>query len=169
MKGRSRRRASPIADLDVTAFINLMVVLVSFFLSSVAYFQFSALDLKIPPAVENAPNPGDALNLEVTIRKDALEVGDRNGGLIGRLDNKNGAYDFKALNELLKQVKSRFPDKTDATILAEADIPYDVLVQTMDATRSYVIAGPGKIAYAELFPDLSIGDAPETAAARVAP
>ena len=169
MKSRSRRRASPIADLDVTAFINLMVVLVSFFLSSVAYFQFSSFDLKIPPAVESAPNPADALTLEITIRKDALEVGDRNGGLIARLGNKAGAYDFKALNELLKQIKSRFPDKTDATILAEADISYDVLVQTMDATRSYVIANPGKVSYAELFPDLSIGDAPGTTAVKVVP
>ena len=69
MIGSSRRRASPIADLDVTAFINLMVVLVAFFLSSVTYFQFSALNLKIPPSIQNAPNPSKALNLEVIIRK----------------------------------------------------------------------------------------------------
>jgi biopolymer transport protein ExbD len=168
MKSRSRRRASPIADLDVTAFINLMVVLVAFFLSSVTYFQFSSLELKIPPAAENAANPDAALALEIIIRKNALEVGDRNGGLIRRLDSHNGAYDFKGLNDLLKQIKARFPDKTDATILAEADIPYDVLVKTMDATRSYVVPNSNKIIYAELFPELSIGDAPGTAV-KVAP
>jgi biopolymer transport protein ExbD len=169
MIGRSRRRASPIADLDVTAFINLMVVLVAFFLSSVTYFQFSALSLKIPSSIENAPNPGEALSLEVVIRKNALEVGDRNAGLIRRIENKGGGYDFKALNHLLKQIKSRFPDKTAATILSEPDIPYDVLIKTMDATRNYVITTPDKISYAELFPDLSIGDAPGAASVRVAP
>lgn len=168
MRSRSRRRASPIADLDVTAFINLMVVLVAFFLSSVTYFQFSSLELKIPPAAENAANPDAALALEIIIRKNALEVGDRNGGLIRRLDSRDGTYDFKGLNDLLKQIKARFPDKTDATILAEADIPYDVLVKTMDATRSYVVPNPDKIVYAELFPELSIGDAPGTTV-KVAP
>jgi len=169
MIGHSRRRASPIADLDVTAFINLMVVLVAFFLSSVTYFQFSALSLKIPSSIENAPNPSAALTLEVIIRKNALEVGDRNAGLISRIANKDGNYDFKALNNLLKQIKARFPDKTDATILSEAEIPYDVLIKTMDATRSFVIVTPEKISYAELFPDLSIGDAPGTTSVRLAP
>ena len=169
MIGRSRRRASPIADLDVTAFINLMVVLVAFFLSSVTYFQFSALSLKIPSSIENAPNPSQALALEVIIRKNELEVGDRNAGLISRIANRDGDYDFKALNHLLKQIKARFPDKTDATILSEAEIPYDVLIKTMDATRSFVIATPDKITYAELFPDLSIGDAPGTTSVRLAP
>jgi biopolymer transport protein ExbD len=169
MRTRSGHRRSPIADLDVTAFINLMVVLVAFFLSSVTYFQFSSLELKIPPAAEDAANPGQNLALEITIRKDALEIGDRNSGLIRRIDNTAGAYDYKALNEFLRQIKSRFPDKTEATILAEANIPYDVLIKTMDATRTYVMANPGKIAYAELFPDLSIGDAPAAATVKVAP
>jgi biopolymer transport protein ExbD len=169
MKGRYRRRASPIADLDVTAFINLMVVLVAFFLSSVTYFQFSALELNIPPAGEGAANPSGDLALEIIIRNNALEVGDRNNGLINRLENKEGAYDFKALNDLLKQIKQRFPDKIDATILAEADIPYDILNKTMDAARSYAVAGPGTVTYAELFPELSIGDAPGTTSVRVAP
>ena len=169
MIGRARRRASPIADLDVTAFINLMVVLVAFFLSSVTYFQFSALSLKIPSAIENAPNPSEALSLEVTIRENALEVGDRNAGLIGRIENNADGYNYKALNDLLKKIKSRFPDKTDATILSEADIPYDVLIKTMDATRNFVIVTPDRIDYEELFPDLSIGDAPGATAVQVTP
>lgn len=169
MRNRSRRRASPIADLDVTAFINLMVVLVAFFLSSMTYLQLSALDLKIPPAVEGAANPSAALALEIIIRKDAMEVGDRNNGLIRRLGNNAGAYDFKGLNDLLKEIKSRFPDKTDATILAEADIPYDILIKTMDAARTYAVVNPDKIIYAELFPELSIGDAPGTTSVRLAP
>jgi hypothetical protein len=59
-------------------------------------------------------------------------------------------------------VKARFPDKTEATILSEADIPYEVLVNTMDAVRTFTTPVSGKLVYAELFPDLSIGDAPAT-------
>lgn len=169
MRARFRRRASPIADLDVTAFINLMVVLVSFFLSSVTYFQFSSLELNIPPASTGAANEKAPLELEVIIRHDALEVNNRNGGLIRRIDKRGGAYDYKALGEVLKGLKADYPQKLDAAILSETDIPYDVLVKTMDAVRSYPIAGGKKVSYAELFPELSIGDAPRAAAAKARP
>jgi hypothetical protein len=56
-------------------------------------------------------------------------------------------------------VKSKYPEKTDATILLEADIPYDTLVQTMDAVRVFRLPG-ASIGYGELFPDVSVGDAP---------
>lgn len=169
MRGRFRRRASPIADLDVTAFINLMVVLVAFFLSSVAYYQFSSLELDIPPASTGAPNTDAPLALEVIIRKDALEVNNRNGGLLRRIDNQATAYDYQALTEFLKNLKARHPDKVDAAILSETDIPYDVLVKTMDAVRSYPVNGGNKPSYAELFPELSIGDAPRPAAQKATP
>lgn len=160
MRGRFRRRATPIVDLDVTAFINLMVVLVAFFLSSVAYYQFSALELNIPPGAAGASNAAESLELEIIIRKDALEVHNRGAGLIRRIDNAGDAYNFTALAELLKQIKSRYPDKTNSTILAEADIQYEILVKAMDAVRSYPVSGLSKVTYVELFPDVSIGDAP---------
>jgi hypothetical protein len=58
------------------------------------------------------------------------------------------------------QIKARFPDKADATVLAEPDTSYDTLVQVMDAMReSYNVQG-AKTLRAELFPNISIGDAP---------
>ena len=166
MRSRSRRK-SAIADLDVTAFINLMIKLVASFLSSIPYYSLSVLELKIPPAASSQDTPpSEELQLEITIRKDALEVGDRDGGIIRSIAKKGDAYDFKALNEVLKQIKARFPDKLDAVILSESDIPYETLVKAMDATRTHVIVTPGKVTYAELFPELSIGDAP---GARITP
>ena len=76
-------------------------------------------------------NPPEALELEIIIRKDALEVNNRGAGLIRRIDKVAGDYDFIALSGLLKQIKTRFPDKTNSTILAEADVPYDI-VKEMD-------------------------------------
>lgn len=161
MRGRFRRRASPIADLDVTAFINLMVVLVAFFLSSVTYFKFSSLELNIPPASTGDADRKAPLELEIIIRKDALEVNNRRGGLIRRLPQQDKRYDYPALGALLKELKANYPDKLDAAILSETEIPYDTLIKTMDAVRSYGVAAPdGKITYVELFPELSIGDAP---------
>lgn len=160
MRARFRRRASPIADLDVTSFINLMVVLVSFFLSSVTYFQFSSLELNIPPASTGSAADKPPLELEVIIRHDALEVNNRNGALIRRIEQQNGTYDYKSLTEVLTALKADYPQKLDAAILAETEVPYDVLVKTMDAVRSYAVNSGAKVSYVELFPDISIGDAP---------
>ena len=42
----------------------------------------------------------------------------------------------------------------------EPDVEYDVLVQIIDATRSYPEVVAGDVIYGELFPEVSIGDAP---------
>ena len=47
-----------------------------------------------------------------------------------------------------------------STILLEPDVPYDVLVQVMDAVRLFEDVQDGEPVQAELFPEISIGDAP---------
>jgi len=49
---------------------------------------------------------------------------------------------------------------TGATLLLEADTPYDTLVQVMDKVRVLEVMEGTRIVQAELFPDISIGDAP---------
>ncbi len=39
----------------------------------------------------------------------------------------------------MRQVKSQFPQMTDATILPGPAVPYDILVQVMDTVRVYQI------------------------------
>jgi biopolymer transport protein ExbD len=156
-----RLRKEP-AHLEITAFINLIVVLVPFLLSTAVFTRLAVIDLTLP-----AQNSGveqlkaDNLQLEVVIRPDALEIGDRIGGLIQRIPNNDASgLDVKALSLLMVQLKTRFPDKIDATVLAEPNTPYDTLVHVMDAVRgTYTTQGP-KIIRAELFPNISIGDAP---------
>ncbi|MGA9032257.1 MAG: biopolymer transporter ExbD [Sulfuricaulis sp.] len=145
--------------MNITAFMNLMVILVPFLLITAVFTRMTILELNLPPASSSSNETKQELQLEVTIRKDALEVGDRHSGLIKRIDNVKG-YDYKTLSEVMKQIKSRFPDKLNATILSEPDTSYDVLVQVMDAVRVAEIVQAGSVTRAELFPDVSIGDAP---------
>lgn len=166
---RRRLRKTP-AHLEITAFINLIVVLVPFLLSTAVFTRLAVMDLNLPAqssALEQLK--GSELQLEVVVRKDALEVGDRVGGLIQRIERKGNANDVKALAALMVQVKSRFPDKVDATVLAEPETPYDDLVQVMDAVRGTLAAQGTRLVHADLFPNISIGDAPARAAAKAAP
>ena len=158
---RRRRLRKEAAHLEITAFINLIVVLVPFLLSTAVFTRLAVMDLSLPAqqsAIEQIKGP--ELQLEVVLRKDALEVGDRIGGLIQRIEARSGQHDLKALQALLVQVKGRFPDKREASLLAEPDTPYDHLVQVMDAVRGTVTADGPRLVRAELFPNISIGDAP---------
>jgi biopolymer transport protein ExbD len=159
---RVRRLRKQVAELEVTAFINLIVVLVPFLLSTAVFTRLAVMDLSLP-----AQSSGGAeqlkennLKLEVVIRPDAIEVGDRIGGLIQRIPNTDKGYDLKALSSIVQMLKGKFPNQTDATVLAQPNTSYDVLVQVMDTVReSQVVQGP-KVTRTELFPDISIGDAP---------
>ena len=167
---RVRRLRREPAGLDVTAFINLIVVLVPFLLSTAVFTRLSVLDLALPAQSTGALErlSADKLNLEVVVRADAIEVGDRIGGLIQRIPKKaDGHHDVPTLALLARAIKEKFPDKTDVTVLPEPDVAYDVLVQVMDALRAARQAQGAKLVEVALFPDISIGDAPiRQAAAR---
>ncbi len=159
---RIRRLRKTPAHLEITAFINLIVVLVPFLLSTAVFTRLTVIELSLPAKSSGAFEQvkADNLQLEVVVRAEALEVGDRIGGLIERIPATAKGPDVAALSRLVQQLKTRFPQQRSATVLAEPDTPYDTLVQVMDAMRSGRIAQDGKVVRAELFPNVSIGDAP---------
>ena len=147
-------------ELDVTTFLNLMVVLVPFLLITAVFSRITIMELNIPEGAGGAAEK-PAMSVEVIVRDKFLEIG--NGkGVIASVPKIDGAYNTKRLSELLFKIKENYPDKTDATILLEPDIEYDYMIKVMDAVRSIEMLPPGKteIVKAELFPDMSIGFAP---------
>lgn len=159
----NRRRHRETADINITAFMNLMVILVPFLLITAVFSRVSVLELNLPgPSAESNDQIENALNLEVTVRESSIEIGDRRTGLLKRFKRGPEGHDYAALSAYLKKVKARAPSVDEATLLLEPDISYDVLVQVMDAVRVVVVeeAETGTMAMAELFPEISIGDAP---------
>jgi biopolymer transport protein ExbD len=158
-KWRNRRNQET-AELNITAFLNLMVILVPFLLITAVFSQVAILELNLPSSTDQLDIEPETMQLEVTVRENRLEVGERNAGLLTGFPKTETGYDLQALADYLKQVKARYPDKLDATLLLESDVPYDVLVQVMDAVRVYEAEIDGESVQAELFPEISIGDAP---------
>jgi biopolymer transport protein ExbD len=149
------------AQLEITAFLNLIVVLVPFLLSTAVFTRLAVLDLSLPAQSSGVEQlKTNNLQLEVVIRPDALEVGDRIGGLIERVPNVENAPDTRRLGEILREVKKQFPDKAEATVLAEPSTSYEMLVRVMDAMRTIKTVDGARIVYADLFPQISVGDAP---------
>jgi biopolymer transport protein ExbD len=162
----SRRLNDDTAELNITAFMNLMVILVPFLLITAVFSRLAILELNLPGSSNETVEPQDQVfQLEVIVRSDKIEVGDRNQGLLGVYPNTEDGYDYKAVREKLAQLKKRYPDKTNASILLEQDIPYDTLVQIMDAVRVSVDIEEDEdqkkqLVRTDLFPEISIGDAP---------
>ncbi len=157
------RRNTETAELNITAFMNLMVILVPFLLITAVFSRLAVLELNLPGSSTEPVDPQDQVfQLEVIVRQDKIEVGDRNQGLLGIYPNTEEGYDYAALAEKLLQLKERYPEKTDASILLEQDIAYDTLVQIMDTVRvsQEVDEEAEVVERSDLFPDISIGDAP---------
>jgi biopolymer transport protein ExbD len=150
------------AELLLVPMIDIFTVLVTFLLMTAVFSRTVILELKLPPANAEFTPPPPGLQLEVMVRKDRLMVDDRNSGPLATFADQNGSHDYDALSKYLQQVKSRFPDKTDATVLLEADTPYDVVVQVMDRVRVLEVNAGLNVVQYELFPDVSLGDAPLT-------
>jgi biopolymer transport protein ExbD len=148
------------AELLLVPMIDIFTVLVTFLLMTAVFSRTVILELKLPPANAEFTPPPPGLQLEVIVRKDLLMVDDRNSGPLQTFVNHDGAYDYDALSHYLQQVKTKFPDKTDATVLLEPDIPYDVVVQVMDRMRVLEVNAGLDVVQYELFPDISFGDAP---------
>jgi biopolymer transport protein ExbD len=158
MRNHSRQRGRN--ELNVVPMIDMMLILVFFLIFSAVFTRTSILELNLPAANAAIPDLPQGLQLEVVVRKDRIQVVDRiTGTELKGLPSTERGYDFVGLSEFLQLVKSKYPDKTDAAILLEPNIEYDTLVQTMDCVRLFKT--PGKsFNYGELFPDVSVGDAP---------
>jgi biopolymer transport protein ExbD len=153
------------AELLLVPMIDIFTVLVTFLLMTAVFSRTVILQLNLPASQTEFREPPPGLQLEVMVRKELLQVADRNTGPLAVIANTASGYDYEALTEYLKRVKAKFPEKTDASVLLEADTPYDTLVQVMDRVRVFEVGEGANVAQAELFPDISIGDAPATAEA----
>ena len=150
------------AEINLTSMIDMMTILVFFLLVHGGFVRLALLELNLPAAQSQATEEPPTFQLEVVVRSSGIEVSDRTIGLLDRIEKTDQGYDFAKLTEFLAKLKKQFPEKTDATLLLEPDIPYDVLVAVMDKVRvaEQVDVAAGRVQRTDLFPDISIGDAP---------
>lgn len=164
---RIKRRFKEDPDLDITSFMNLMIILVPVLLMSMVLSRTTVLDLKLPdmadssiPQTEEPPQ-----QLELIIRSDRFEVNYPAGIKLKWIEKSaEGEYDFKMLSTVLQETKRLLQDKgiqkKDIYILSEKDTEYQTLVTAMDTVRSFRAVVAASEVNAELFPDVSLGDAP---------
>jgi len=157
-----RHRHKEVQELNITAFMNLMVVLTPFLLITAVFSRLAILELNLPASQSQAQvDETPEFQLEITVRDSGIEVGDRNAGTLNRIEKSGNDYRLDELSAYLERIKQQFPDKADATVLLEPDISYQVLVAVMDRVRvAESRDADNQLVKADLFPEVSIGDAP---------
>ena len=123
-------------DINIVPMLDVMVILIFFLIFTAVFSKMNILELNLP--VDGGPPPvlPAVLELEVIVRQGVIEVADRNTGLLQRLPDTAQGKDFEGLSNYLRRVKIRFPEKKDATVLLEEDIPYDTMAATRGCSRS---------------------------------
>ena len=155
-----RRSKQPI-ELDVTTFLNLMVALVPFLLITAVFSRIAIIELNLPSAAGGPAQEAPRFRVEVIVRENALQIG--NGtSIIAEIPNVDGDYNLTSLSDHMVALKRDYTDIESASVLVEPQVPYDYLIQVMDTVRSVEVpdVDTQETAYAALFPDISIGEAP---------
>ena len=161
LRRRMRASRNEIPELNITAFLNLMVILIPFLLATAVFSRDAILEMNLAKSDGSASSQNKEWQLLVTIRQSGIDVGDSIGGHLQHFDYKGKDLPIGELNEFLQQIKAQKPEKTKATLLLEPNVSYATIVSIMDAVRLYEQrdTDSNKILQVELFPDVSLSDA----------
>jgi biopolymer transport protein ExbD len=159
-QARNHARYKGRNGINIVPMLDIFTILLFFLIFTAVFSKTHIVELNLPAQSSEQLTLPEGLQLEVVVRKDGLLVQDKNTGPLQPFPNVGDAYDFDGLTNYLSRVKVRFPELRSATVLLEPDVPYDTIIATMDAVRSFEGTLDGRPARGELFPQISLGDAP---------
>lgn len=156
------RRTDQQAELDVTTFLNLMVVLIPFLLVTAVFSRITIQELHLPTeAAGGAKQDRPQISVEVIVRKDLIQLSDGNK-ITSTIKNQANDYNIKELSQQLQDLKDKNKEIKEATLLIEPEIEYEAMIHIMDAVKGAEVKkmdGNG-VDRVVLFPNISVGDAP---------
>ena len=144
-------------ELNLVPYMDIVTNIIIFLLASVVnQVALGNINVSSPTISAGSGDSSDTppekppLNLTITVGASGYVIA-ASGGVLPNISKlPNGQYDYKTLTTKLKEIKSN-PDnaeETKATFNADANIPYDIVIATLDAMRQ---SEEGKI----LFPDVN--------------
>ena len=138
-----------------------MVVLVPFLLITAVFSRLTIVELNLPSAAGGPTNNQDNFRVEVIVREAGVEISN-GSAIIATIPKKDEEYDLESLSELIVELKREYPQQEAASVLMEAHIPYDYLIQVMDIVRAIEVPTgvEDEVELYALFTEISVGDAP---------
>lgn len=150
------------SELEITSFMNLMIVLVPVLLLSMTFTQIRVLEVNLPALTGGsvaAPDPQS--ELEVRIEHTGFRVL-LDEQVVQEIPLKETAnekqYDYAHLSQVMQAIKQQLPEKLDIVVISTPDVEYQNLVFTMDSVKSFKTVVAASVVEIELFPEISLGD-----------
>jgi biopolymer transport protein TolR len=153
LKEHAEEAEEETGEINLVPYMDIVTNIIIFLLASVVnQVPLGNINVSSPtigsggPAVEEPENP--PLNLTVTVAANGFIIGGSGAVIPPIAKLPNGQYDFDGLTNQLTEIKKTIaPGETKANFNADAYIPYELVVKTLDAMRE---DKSGKV----LFPDI---------------
>ncbi|MGD9010033.1 MAG: biopolymer transporter ExbD, partial [Desulfobacteraceae bacterium] len=104
-----RKRMVETPELNITTFLNLMVVLIPFLLISAVFSRVAIMELSVPTSAGGAATSTPNFAIEVIVRKAGFEIGNGNS-VEAAIPKKEDKYDMDMLSKLLLRLKAQYPE-----------------------------------------------------------
>lgn len=127
---------NPTVDLNLVPIIDLMSVCIIFLLITAVWTQVSMIQIGSSiygkkSAEEVKPPPKAEIPFRLDVRTEGYRM------IIGRQEMSfpkiNGTYDQDGLTSAVKKIKELYPEKSDAIVTVQDELPYESLIGGMDA------------------------------------
>lgn len=161
MKKRGLKSLQQAEELNITAFLNLMVILVPFLLITAVFSRMTVLELNLP-ALDGKPGELDkkiTLQLELVVTEEHFDIQDATLGLIKRVERQGEQTRWDIFSDVLVEIKTRFPTEQGITLRLAPTIDYKTMIKVMDRVKSTEVVANLSVETVELFPNISIAAA----------
>jgi biopolymer transport protein TolR len=138
-----KRRLHPEqSGLNLAPILNLVMILIPLLLISIEFEQLGVINVNVPRFVNVTPGPEvESLALTVAITHAGFILATK-GEKLPLIPRKTAGgpaepsrYDFEALYVKLAALKQTQPSETTLSLSADPDIPYEMVIETMDNVR----------------------------------
>lgn len=132
--GPSRGNRSPVSQINVTPFVDVMLVLLIIFMVAAPMME-QGVDVNLPEVAEAPSLTANKEPLVITIQKDgAISIG------------RTKIEDAAKLTPVLQQIlKDKPEDEKDVFLEADRDVPYGKVVPVMAAIKKAGVAKLGMV------------------------
>jgi biopolymer transport protein ExbD len=166
LKFSRKNRLSAVADIDVTTFMNLMVILVPFLLVTAVFSRMTVLQLQLPAKDSPEAEPA-AVQLQIAISPQQWILRSNATAVIAQIAPPQTPSQWRQFSEALIEIKRQFPEEKAITLLFSRQVPYQQVLAVMDHVRQTQVVVGTEVTPVELFPDIALGS--ENPPAEVAP
>lgn len=160
-KKRKLHQEQEAGELNIVPYLDILVNLIMFLLVTQATLvSLGLIDVTAPsysvagPGQQKEQEEGKSLRLTIGISQDGFYVAAKGGVLPGEVETTgeitadgvtkqaptvpkraDGSFDFAGLTVKLRTIKTAFPKAESIFVAADDNIPYEILVKTLDASR----------------------------------